>query len=456
MITVQELEKFQQQFPQIKRYLVGFSGGIDSLACLHRFAQLPLNGELLACHINHQLSPQARTWQQHCEQFCHQYHIEFITSNILLNAQGESLEAQARQYRYQEFAKHLTPETVLITAHHQQDQAETILMRLCRGAGVKGLAGMRVITPFAASIHWRPLLNLAKQDILNYALQHELTWIEDESNGSLAFDRNFFRHEIFPKLHARWPSVVASINRVGDNCQQTDALLVEIGEQDREYCTVTRSNCLSLSKLKQLSYRRRLNCLREWIKQLCELPSQRQLKLIERTLMTAAADRNPRLGFGDYEIRRYQDQCYCGVRQVTRRQQEYAWEEINTPLHLSAEIGTICAQPKEGGIRLPNTGVTIRFRQGGETIAPAGRGVTKSLKKLFQEHHIPPWERAKVPLLYHGDELIAVVGIAVAENYQAKARESAWEISLTPTSSLQDNYHDESKAAKKLPQETMA
>jgi len=212
--------------------IIAYSGGLDSHVLLHAVAAMraELTGcEFIAVHINHGLSEKAGQWTKHCANQCEVLNITFAHINVdAKNKTGESPEAVAREVRYQAFREFMQPGDCLLTAHHQDDQAETLLIQLLRGAGPRGLAAMPYYSDFAEGWHARPLLNFSRDELHEYAQQtfsqNQSAWIDDESNSDTRFDRNFLRHEIIPKLKARFPGMAATLSRSAGLCAEASGL----------------------------------------------------------------------------------------------------------------------------------------------------------------------------------------------------------------------------------------
>ncbi len=254
-----------EQFSQFKRLIVGFSGGLDSTVLLHNLAQQPaLHGRLLAMHINHGISVNAENWQYQCQHFCEELSIPFLVKKVEFGRQA-NLEEEARKARYQAFSAELAPGDGLILAHHLDDQAETLLLQLFRGAGVDGLAAMVASKGFAKGKLLRPLLNYSRQNLEDYAKFHHLKWLDDESNQNTDFSRNFLRQQIFPLLRTRWPKIANNLTRTTQHCQQAQANLEDLAKMD---CPVLNkpTSTLALNSLSHLSDARMVNVLRFWFK----------------------------------------------------------------------------------------------------------------------------------------------------------------------------------------------
>jgi len=414
-------------------FWIAYSGGLDSHVLMSLCTELrksyPL--KLQAIHIHHGLSPQASAWAAHCEFVSSSYQINLLQRSVQVMPQvGESLEEVAREKRYVAFAEYLSEGDVLLTAHQQDDQAETILLQLFRGAGPKGLAGMPMMKPFANGFHARPLLSFARAQLEEYASAQGLKWIEDESNQQTALTRNYIRHELMGVLKTRWPTITDTIARSGAHCAETQALLEEYILADWKNAEGSQTNTLSVQKLLQLNPARQRQVLRYWIQHLSyPLPDTKKIIAIQQDVLTADWDRLPLVSWRDTELRRYRDDLFLmpiGGLPAQEAQYRWGWSE---PLVLS-EVGTLEADlVKGGGFSQRVKEVSVRFRRGGEMVELPNRG-RHSLKNLFQEWGVLPWERGRIPLLFDGEVLIGIPGYFVHGDYQAGSGEEGWVVSF--------------------------
>lgn len=286
---------------------IAYSGGLDSHVLLHAAAQLrqqipQLN--LQAIHVHHGLSPQADHWVAHCQGVCAQLAAPLICEYLRDAPQpADSVEAWARESRYRVFAKVLPPNALLLTAHTQDDQAETVLLQLLRGAGPKGLAAMPQQQVFAAGRLCRPLLNFTRSQLHDYALQNNLIWIEDESNLDHRFARNFLRHQILPLLRQRWPAVASNLARSARHCAEAAENLTELAQLDLAH---DMPQTLSLELLRRLSPARQRNVLRYWLQQQgCRLPNTQHIYQIQRDLINGRPDSRPQVHWGQWTLCRH-------------------------------------------------------------------------------------------------------------------------------------------------------
>lgn len=435
-------------FPPTRRYWVGYSGGRDSSVLLHALAglraDLPGDLEIRAVHVNHGLSVHAAAWSQHCETVCAALN---MTCQILrVNAKpvsGESPEAAARGARYQALAALIEAGDVLLTAHHQDDQAETLLLQLLRGAGPHGVAAMPACAALGQGWLARPLLDVTAAVLANYAEQHKLAWIEDPSNFDTGFGRNYLRHDIMPHLKRQWPAVSRTLSRAAAHAAEAAGLLDALADSDMRHVRGPTPDTLSVSGLLGLDNARQRNVLRRWLKRLnLPVPTAKHLQHIQHDMLHSASDSIPCVRWMSAEAHCYQGaeaRCYQGAEIRRYRDSIYAMSplpmhdanislvwDMREPLALPG-VGAFRATPTIGeGINaslLPGNLATVKFRQGGERCRPVGRGHTHELRKLFQEQGIPPWQRERLPLIYIGGELAAVAHLWVCEPFQAMPNE---------------------------------
>lgn len=416
-----------------RTYWVGYSGGMDShvlLALCHELRRsLPI--ELHAIHVNHQINPNAQAWAQHCRQVCAEWNVPYYEFNVKINlGAGQSLEDMARTLRYEQIAQCMQAGDVLLTAHHQEDQAETMLLQLMRGAGLKGLSAMPVEKEFGDGWHVRPLLNIPQSDLIQYAQQQQLNWITDDSNHNTQFKRNFLRHVIFPALTQHWPSAAKTMARSAANCAEAQALLQEFATELHASVLGSRADTVSVSKLLQLTSEKQRLVLRHWIvKSGYMLPDSDKMQTIQSSVLTAEWDRLPHVVWGTTELRRYRDDLYLMPTLALHDEQAiYPWDFSRT-IALPG-IGHLQAEMKQGtGLSKTISEVSVRFRQGGE-MANLGKRGRHTLKNLFNEWQVLPWERERIPLLFAAEKLIAVVGYCVDPDYVAQEDEVGVEVLL--------------------------
>lgn len=430
-----------QQQPRPAAYVVAYSGGLDSHVLLDALVRLRVRHgvPVSAVHVNHGLLPAADDWQTHCAAVCHALCVTVTMLNVNARAaHGESPEAAARAARYRALADWLPAGHCLLTAQHQDDQAETVLLQLLRGSGVHGLAAMPEYSTLGAGHLMRPLLPVTRKQLQQYAEQQQLRWIEDPSNTDTAFTRNFLRHAVMDRLRARWPRVSDSLSRTAANMADAAYLLDELADADLALLEQD-DHTLEIAALRTWSPARQRNVLRCWLRRHTgAVPSRAVLSRVIHDLLQCRPDAGPCVRWAALELRRYRSRLYL-LRQLDAGDtaQVLHWS-LDVPLQLPGSGGELRAVPVTGrGIRqavLTDAGVEVRWRQGGERCRPGGRGHHHALKKLLQEASVPPWQRSLIPLIYVNGELAAVPGLWVCEPFQAHAGEPGLQVQWKPPS----------------------
>ncbi|PUA30801.1 MAG: tRNA lysidine(34) synthetase TilS [Cellvibrio sp. 79] len=399
---------------------IGFSGGLDSTVLLHALAHLNLPVTLRALHINHQISPNADVWQQQCEQFCKQLNVTFLAEKVQVKNSGKGIEDAAREARYNVFERFVDEGNYLFTAHHGNDQAETLLLRLLRGTGPRGLAaiaGERKLTSGGVLI--RPLLHFSRTELEAYAHTQQLNWVDDESNQDDHYDRNFLRNQIMPLLQSRWPVFMRKWQQTAELCAQQENLLEEFAQQDLEHAklrTERVGQSIDFLWLKSLSMARRQNLLRYWLRTAnCESPETAHWQQLETQLFNAREDSNIDISWGKYSLRPYQGRLFLLPAEFPLLE-----------LQLVETIAVENAASKYLRADLPD--LQIRNRAGGERCKPAGRNHSQTLKKLLQEYQLEPWLRDALPLVYSEEHLVAVGDLWICDGYVAAEGDPALQL----------------------------
>ena len=403
IMLINTVKKFLQSLPNPISILIAYSGGMDSHVLLHALAQCGVQ-QVRAVHLNHGLNSKAREWQLHSARICAHLKIPFITHELNLTIQkGESLEAVARAARYDYFAHILKPNEILCTAHHQDDQLETVLLQLLRGAGPKGLAAMAHLEPFAAGYHARPLLNVEHDSICTYAREHELHWMIDGSNANIQFDRNFMRHDIIPLLKQRFPSAAETVSRSAMHCASTQQVFENYLKQELSHLTGQYPDTLSRKKLLAFDTNTQHYLLRTWLmaKQM-PMPSTAQLLEIQKLLMLKN-DAKALVTWQGYSIRFYRDDLFAQATDFFAPPDPQLIKAVKL---VPSPLGKLNPDILQKDIK-------ICFRQKGD-----------SLKKTFQELNIPPWLRWQLPMLYVNNELAAIADHWISPHYACKPEKS--------------------------------
>ncbi|WP_248917075.1 tRNA lysidine(34) synthetase TilS [Pseudomonas entomophila] len=404
--------------PQLSPWLtapawyVAFSGGLDSTVLLHLladYARYHPAPPLRAIHVHHGLQAVADAWPDHCRAVCTALGVELDVIPVQV-ASGASLEQAARNARYGAFEQLLKPGDVLFTGQHRDDQAETLLFRLLRGAGLRGLAAMAQQRTLGQGRLVRPMLGVSRQQLQAHADAHGLVWVDDPSNRDTAFARNFIRREVFPQLRERWPQAEANLARSAEHLGEALGLLDELAASDLALACDNAPlrwlglDSLSLEALAALSPARRRNALQFWLSRRTRLPDSRHWAGWS-DLREAAPDASPIWRLADGEVHRSHGRIWwlsgdwLGVVLT-----EQPWLDGTRPLLL----------PGNGCVRLvagpAGDDLRIRYRQGGEVMQVPGRG-RRDLKRLLNELQVPHFVRPRLPLLYRGEQLLAVANL---------------------------------------------
>ncbi len=401
--------------PKGARIWLAFSGGLDSTVLLHLLHAQGVQG-LQALHIHHGLQDTADAWAKQCQAQCRKLHVSCEVLHVKIDpADPAGPEAAARAVRYDALRSRMSPGDVLVTAHHRDDQAETVLLRLLRGAGVAGLAAMRPLTHFAPGVLWRPLLQTPRAEILAYAKSRKLKWIEDPHNHAPRYARSFLRQDILPRLREHWPQTDLSLARAAEHCAEASSLLDELALQD--LLILRQDETLSVTALQSLAAPRRRNALRYWLAERgFEAPAAAMLQRLEREVLQARIDAQPLLHCGGYEFRRYRDQLHVmPPLPPAPGAVELSWDGRGDLL-LPAGCGVLQSNSRKA---LPES-LVVRFPRGGETLRTGGALRTRTLKNLFQEAAVPQWQRLRTPLIYAEGRLVSVADRWLSKEWSAE------------------------------------
>lgn len=421
---VQQLRQLLARYSHIERWLVAYSGGLDSSTLLHSLVKVAPRQAVLAVHVHHNLSPHADQWQQHCRATCAELGVAFISEKVQLDSRSKGLEEAARRARYGVFERLLESADALLMAHHRDDQAETILLRLMRGSGARGLAAMSESRPLGAGTLLRPWLNISREEIADQATAWGIRWIEDESNLSQDFDRNYLRHSVTPRLQRRWPNFATRWQQSARLLRQYDALAEQVAAQDLQAAAprVERvGSSIELRVLQALDEFRRGNLLRHWLGTMrLPLPEQVQLQEIESQLLSAGSS-EATVSWGDVRVRCFQGRLHVFPYLPSVPANDIAWTG-QSELQWGAWRLSL-QRVSEGGFDLPEAGFIVSPRATGERCRPCWRNHSQTLKKLLQEVQLPPWLRDQVPLLRGIDDhlIVAVGDLWVCHNKLARS-----------------------------------
>lgn len=412
------LPAIAQAVSPYRQLLVGFSGGLDSTVLLHRlkcWRDREPDVQLRAIHIHHGLSRHAEDWVAHCEALCEAWAIPLIVERVTLADEGLGIEAQARKARYTAFAGVLLPGEALVTAQHLDDQCETFLLALKRGSGPAGLSAMPARSDFAGTQLLRPLLGETRASLEAWAREHQLSWIEDESNQDDSYDRNFLRLRVLPLLSERWPHFADATARSAMLCAEQESLLDELLSEELSDL-ISEDGALAIAPLEAISPARRAALLRRWLAtHHAAMPSRAMLSRIWDEVAQAREDASPCVHLSGYEVRRYKGKLWWVKYSPSLTDVVLHWTSPEAPLILPQDAGSVSLMPT-GHVRLPKPGepVSVRFKAGG-LLHIVGRNGGRKLKKIWQEYNVPPWLRDTTPLLFYGETLIAAAGVFITE-----------------------------------------
>ena len=416
------------------RIVVGFSGGLDSTVLLHVLARLaPGPGlHLSAVHVHHGLSANADAWGEHCSRVCDELGLPLALHRVRVEPDGDGPEAAARKARYRVFSGLAVD--ALALAHHQDDQAETVLLQLLRGGGLKGVAAMpeaRWLRP--ETLLLRPLLSLPRTDLEAWARVHRLSWIEDESNAQTRLARNALRHDILPLIERHFPGGTGRLARAAGQFAEAALLLDDLADADAG--TMALSGELPLAPLADLPEPRARNLLRRFLERAGATLGQRELREALRQLRQARPDARLTRVFGGVTLKRFQNRVYAlrtGQRAPSATEADGGRWQGEAELRLGESGWLRFAPATAGGVRLAPGRVRIRIRHGGELLRTAPGRPRRALKDLLREAAIPPWQRTRLPLIYLDDRLVWAAGIGADAEGLARPGEPGWDISWIP------------------------
>lgn len=398
------LQQALRQQPQ-GTLCVAYSGGPDSTALLHALAQLPEAHQrsLRALHVDHGLHADSHQWSEHCKQLAREWKVPCLVLRVEVDhARGYGLEAAAREARYRAFALSLQEGEHLLLGHHRDDQAETVLLKLLRGAGPEGLGGMRVRRSLGRGVLWRPLLDVPRDVLRAYVAQHQLPCIDDPSNADSRLSRNFLRHEVMPRLTQHWPQAVDSIVHSARLSRSAATTLEQQWRSAQATLLDSTNGSLDAGGWLALPPALRNPLLDDWLHARgLPAPTTAQRSQIERQCL-ARDGQLPCIRWAGAELHVWKERLWALPPQRNIDAQWHAsWQ--GEPLALP-DGGSLLLDP-DGRLTHP---LTVRLRQGGEQIRPVGHAHTRELRDLFQQSGMPPWRRQACPLLYASSELIGV------------------------------------------------
>lgn len=397
--------------------LVAFSGGLDSsvlLAMAARYAR-ETNADLSAVHVNHNLSKNAPTWQAHCASVCYDLGVPLTTQNVSIDAQGIGTEAAARNARYSAIAEVAQSDSLILLGQHKNDQTETFLLQLLRGAGPTGLSAMAEysINSFGSRLI-RPLLAFSRAQILEYAQCNSLSWVEDESNANNHYDRNYLRNEVIPAVKQRWPHADETVNRAIAHIAEQNELLQEVVTEKRQQLQ-SQQGQLKIQQLMSLTMPWQKQILKNWIADKgIQQPSQKVLQRVIEDCLNARDDAQPKVTWGQWQCCRFNGGLYLLQQQPDMPAVELDIRPDET-LILPGDAGNLTLKRQNidadnnDALYLPETAVLkVTFGGFSRRFRPGGSAISKPLHQWFKAWQVPPWERQIMPILVWQNEVIAV------------------------------------------------
>ncbi len=394
--------------------VVALSGGADSaslLAAAHAMGTGFRGLGVRAIHIDHGLQAAAASFREACTALCAALAIPLTVIPVSVeHSPGASVEAAARDARYAALARELKENECLLTAHHREDQAQTLLLQALRGAGLKGMSAMPMCRPLGRGWHLRPMLDLPQAELLGFGATLRDLFAADPMNADMRFDRGYLRRQVWPLIEARWPGAGSALSRAARHAAEAQELLERAAAAD--VGRLRDGDALSVPGLRALGEPDRINALRLWLVETgVEVPSTARLTEAVRQIFAAKADHLPAIVWGNHALRRYRQRVFLTRAHPPRLEGTLRWcAAPQARLELGPGLGELCWVTQNGGIdpqRLPQQ-LTVRRRAGGETLKPAAAAATRSVQHLCQSQGVLPWMRDALPLVFAGDALLAV------------------------------------------------
>ncbi len=433
------------RLPQTRLFWVGFSGGVDSSALLHALHKNrdALQAPIHAVHFHHGLHPSADSWQQHCRNFCRERDISFTSRKLeIKRANRTSIEEESRNCRYLAIGEMLQRNDIYLTAHHADDQAETLFLNLMRGSGIEGLAGIPELRNLGKGWVARPLLNTRRSELENYLIRHGIDWLEDPSNRDPSFDRNFLRNCLFPQLETRWPGVVQRLTRTSRTARMSVTALADFIDIHCDELLHNRHR-MPLRPFLQLEPPMRALVLRQWLRRQ-EIPALPEVRLNEfiQQIAGSTSSSQAEVRWGGWQIKLYGNLIWLQDQVIPTLESCKDWT-VGSKMKLNDSLG--CLQLYGSKITIPG-GWRVTSRRKGKRIRLHDQGVRRKLKDLFRESAIPPWLRSSIPVLYWDGEAVAIGDWIFAHRLQnwldTHAVEYRWEPGLPLLSELRSACHN--------------
>ena len=435
LLSSHSIESALSQCNNVARIYIGYSGGVDSHVLLHLCSSITtLRDKITAVYVHHGLQAEAESWARHCEKTAQNLGVDFLVLRVnAVASRGESPEEAARNARYIALKSLIGVNDVLLVAQHRDDQLETVLLQLFRGAGLRGLSAMPELMAFGQGVMLRPLLNISKPAIDEYAQVHALSWVDDPSNLSHDYDRNFLRNAVLPLLKQRWPACDKTVARSARHCADAQLMISAYAEElfRRVFNVADKTLCISRIKSHEIVQQQLI--IRQWFHALnLKMPAQAFVERLLSEGLSARQDSSPLLSGQGYCVRRYRDKLYCLKPAAPEIVEDSIWPAGQTSIRVSGHQNLSCV-PSPLGIdreQWQNATIVVKARRGGEKICLPGRKGHHALKNLFQEAGIPPWERESIPLVYLDDKLAAVGDLWISADFYSEKMQDCISLSL--------------------------
>lgn len=435
LLSAHSIESALNRCSNFTHIYIGYSGGVDSHVLLHLCASITrLKDKITAVYVHHGLQTEAESWARHCEKTAASLGVGFIVLRVnAVASQGESPEEAARNARYAALKSLIGVEDVLLVAQHRDDQLETVLLQLFRGSGLRGLSAMPEIMAFGQGVMLRPLLNVAKPAIDDYARIHALNWVDDPSNLSNDYDRNFLRNAVLPLLKQRWPACDKTVARSARLCADAQLVISALAEELFRQAFNAADQTLCIGLLKSYDSTQQPLVIRQWFQTLnLKMPTQAFVGRLQSEVLSAREDSGPVLSGQGYCVRRYRDKLYCLKQAAPEILRDCIWPAGQSSIRLS-DCQTLSCVPSSVGIcreQWHNATIAVKARSGGEKMRLPGRTGHHALKNLFQEAGIPPWEREATPLVYLDGKLAAVGDLWISADFYSEKMGGCMSLSL--------------------------
>ncbi|WP_041068938.1 tRNA lysidine(34) synthetase TilS [Candidatus Ishikawella capsulata] len=412
-----------------RSFVIAFSGGLDSTVLLHQMMLWQKNFiKIRALHVHHGLSYSANYWVKHCLNICNIWNIKCDILYIKIDQRDGGIEASSRKSRYQAIKNNLNKGEVLLTGHHLDDQCETFFLALKRGSGPTGLSAMSPHIMLGDVPLIRPMLSFSKTQLKLWAKNYQLQWIEDESNNNERYDRNFLRKNILPSLIQRWPYFLKTTSRSAALCREQEELLDELLAEEL-YKLIQPDKSLLFTPMLTMSMVKRNALLRRWLVKYGFIrPDRDQLIQIWKNIVLSRSDSQARFKMGNYEIRRYKNLIFFIPIRYSLQNCVLHWSNTKIPLKLPQNLGLLYCHSCNPEFRLPKSdeNIYIRFQIKGK-YGLLGRIGKRTIKEIWQEKNIPPWERPYIPMIYYNDILIGTPGLFTTNEGSAQGL-TGWQI----------------------------